>query len=172
MYDYSWKWLLDQSFLESMCSSGVGYYVFAGCKTIDLVFALKITAGDGTILYAPMVISVIAHARVGPSAANTECFSMKMKIPKNHDGAALCLLVVLGSSYCPKDRKYGLMSCSSSEGALLNGEKIARVLWVSDNDNFGLSSAFRDLTSMQEETMEVFASHSSSQLTTVLQRRM
>ena len=161
VYDTSWHCLVDESFLEIMYCSGVGYYVFAGCKTIDLVFALKITKADGSIQYAPMVVSVKAHAQFGPGAAKKECVSMEKKIPRQHKGAALCLLVVFGSSYRPTDfGKCGLTSSSCCEQDLLNGEKIAKILRVSDDDHFGLSRAFRDLTSMQEETMEVFASHS------------
>ena len=58
-YDVSWSLLQNEVLLENMYKTWVGFYVFAGCSVIDLVFALRV--GDTTTLsaayrYIPMLL--------------------------------------------------------------------------------------------------------------------
>ena len=70
-YDDSWKELGNQKFLEHLYASGVGFYVFPGCKTIDLAFSLKLST-QTTIIFSPMVISVKSRAYFSLAEAKAE----------------------------------------------------------------------------------------------------
>ena len=157
-YDDSWTWLRDEVFLKNIYTSGTGFYVFPGCGIIDLVFALRL--GKTNFKYVPMFVSVKSHVYFGPGAAKKECERMKSKAEDmNFEGlGALCILVVFGSSASSNDGKYAL-SWSSCK-AVASGSVVSQVLRIPTNDVFGLSEAYLDLTTMQDEMSEVLASHS------------
>jgi hypothetical protein len=145
-----------------MYRTGVGFYVFAGCSVIDLVFALRVGGDDASASrYIPMFVSVKSHTSFGPKSARLECEKMEGKCEGVDDGevgSALCLLVVFGSSVNSNDENYTLKpSCVEN---LTRGEIVSKVLRIPTNDAFGLSEGFLDLTTGQDEMPEVLASHS------------
>ena len=146
-------------FWKKIYKTAVGFYIFAGCSIIDLVFALRV--GDtAPFRYIPMLVSMKSHVYCGPQSAKMECKSMTQKFEVTAGGAklgALCLLVVFGSPSSPNDGGYTLEpSCVDS---LTKGTIVSKVLRVPTYDEFGLSEAFQDLT-VQDEMSEVLASHS------------
>lgn len=158
-YDNSWDSLRDENFLEQMYKSGVGFYVFAGCSTIELVFALRLTQVDGKTRYLPMFVSVKCHVYFGPAAAQTECDKMKEKAKDdNSPCGALCILVVFGSETKSNDGTYRLSESCVSE--LEEGKVVSMVLRVPVEDKFGLTKGYLDLTTFESEFSEVLASHS------------
>jgi len=56
-YGDSWSSLGSNGFLKHLYKSGVGFYVFEGCKTIDMVFPLRRTKSD-SVTFLPMFVSV------------------------------------------------------------------------------------------------------------------
>ena len=157
-YDNSWESLGEQMFLERLYKSGVGFYVFAGCKTIDLVFALKCSVGQDTT-YIPLFVSVKSRSYFAPGDAQKECQKMKTKAGNANIGCALCLLVVFGSDKNTDDKDYRLTESCVEE---LSGEDniiLAKVLRVPTDDVFGLSKAFFDLTAAKLEKAEILSSH-------------
>jgi hypothetical protein len=167
-YNDSWSSLQDEGFLENMYRTGVGFYVFAGCSVIDLVFALRVGGDDASASasrYIPMFVSVKSHTSFGPKSARLECEKMEGKMERKKKGAddgklggALCLLVVFGSSTKSNDNDFSLEpSCAES---LKKGETVSKVLRIPTDDVFGLSEGFLDLTTGQDEMSEVLASHS------------
>lgn len=163
-YD-SWSWLWNKVFLENMYKSGVGFYVFAGCGVIDLVFALRVKpAGDRPEedQYIPMFVSVKSHVYFSPSSAKKECERMKTHAENGRgelvELGALCILVVFGSSSNSKDGDYELLSSSCTK--IAGGEVVSQVLRVPTDDEFKLSETFLGLTTPQDEMSEVLASHS------------
>eukprot|EP00980_Cylindrotheca_fusiformis_P005700 scaffold1190_cov69-Cylindrotheca_fusiformis.AAC.7 len=74
-FDTGWKELGNGSFLETMYKSGVGFYVFPGCKTIDLVFPLKMADAK----FAPLVVSVKSRAYFSPKDVELELARMEAK---------------------------------------------------------------------------------------------
>ncbi|CAJ1963944.1 unnamed protein product [Cylindrotheca closterium] len=52
-YDDSWSLLQNEVFVENMYKTGVGFYVFAGCSVIDVVFALQISVAIEDSQLAP-----------------------------------------------------------------------------------------------------------------------
>lgn len=155
-YGKSWKDLKDQEFLKGLYEVGIGFYVFARCEMIDLVFALKKTDSKGEIVYFPMVVSVKCHATYTAHSAETECDKMLTRA-EEAGGCFLCLLVVLGAEGVQNDGKYTLVD--SCVDKLINNESVAAVLRVPADDQFGLSNAFRGCTSLKQEESEIFASH-------------
>ena len=75
-------------FLERLYKSGVGFYMFAGCKTIDLVFALKCSVGQDTT-YIPLFVSVKSRSYFAPGDAQKECQKMKTKAGNANINCAL-----------------------------------------------------------------------------------
>ena len=157
-YDNSWESLGEQMFLERLYKSGVGFYVFAGCKTIDLVFALKRSVGPDTT-YIPLFVSVKSRSYFARGDAQKECQKMKTKAGNSNIDCALCLLVVFGSDTNTDDKDYKLTESCVDE---LSGEDniiLAKVLHVPTDDVFGLSKAFFDLTAAKLEKAEILSSH-------------
>ena len=159
-YDKSWKCLCDEAFLENMYKSGIGFYVFAGCPLIDLVFSLRMSNRDGTTTsYLPMFVSVKAHVTFSAKKARTVCDAMVAQAKGDAIGPALCLLVVFGSdeSNTNDDELKLSNSCITQLAA---GNRVPAVLRVPANDQFGLSNMFRDITTSKQEHSELFSSHS------------
>ena len=157
-YNNSWELLGEQMFLERLYKSGVGFYVFAGCKTIDLVFALKCSVGQDTT-YIPLFVSVKSRLYFAPGDAQKECQKMKTKAGNANIDCALCLLVVFGSDTNTDDKDYKVTESCMEE---LSGEDniiLAKVLRVPTDDVFGLSRAFFDLTAAKLEKAEILSSH-------------
>ena len=91
-----------RGFLESLYKSGVGFYVFAGCRVIDLVFPLRL----GKDKYLPLFVSVKSHVYFSRKAAKKECDRMMEaveasdKSEKWNSGeklGVLCILAIFGS---------------------------------------------------------------------------
>ncbi|CAJ1956157.1 unnamed protein product [Cylindrotheca closterium] len=174
-YDDLWSLLQNEVFLENMYKTGVGFYVFAGCSVIDVVFALRISVAaprkdDVTATrsssskkyqYVPMFVSIKSQSSFCPKSASIECDKMKAKFEAVEGGSelgALCLLVVFGSSVKSKDGDYTLKpDCVKN---LEEGMAVSKVLRIPTNDIFGLTEAFWELTGVQDEMSEVLASHS------------
>ncbi|MEL7196635.1 MAG: hypothetical protein AAFO96_29720, partial [Bacteroidota bacterium] len=96
-YNDSWSTFRHQGFLESLYKSGVGFYVFAGCHVIDMVFALRVQQKDEMPSFIPLVVSVKSRVSFSEKEAQTECARMTSKMKKTKASCgALCLLVVLG----------------------------------------------------------------------------
>jgi hypothetical protein len=161
-YDKSWNSLFDKKFLENMYMSGIGFYVFAGCPMIDLVFSLRIEERkDQTVSYLPMFVSVKAHVRLSPKTARGLCDNMVAQANRvEGSGSALCLLVLLGLDGTEADDGALKLSQASVKALHKKDKKVAAVLRVPFNDKFGLSKMFRDITSTKRERSELFASHS------------
>ena len=60
-YEKSWKSLGKESYLKSIFNSGIAFYVFPGCPTIDMVVPLRITKGT-TTEHIPMFVSIKCRA--------------------------------------------------------------------------------------------------------------
>ena len=157
-YDDSWESLQDQSFLKNLYLSGIGFYTFVGCSTIDLVFPLQVTTKGQPTRYLPMFVSVKSHVSFGPKKVTDEFKKMKEKAARSKCLGALCLLVLFGSgAQSCEDSSY--LSVSDLE-LLLNNEVVAWVLRVPTDDKFGLSEAFLDIATGKRELPEILASHS------------
>ena len=171
-YDDSWSSLKDGVFLENMYKTGVGFYVFAGCSVIDLVFALRVsvtaskegsdptthTASSTQYNYIPMLVSIKSRTKFCPKAASIECDKMKAKLETTEFGA-LCLLVVFGSHVNSNDNDYTL-NARSVVKELAKGDVVSKVLRIPTNDKYGLSESFLGLTEIHDEMSEALASHS------------
>jgi hypothetical protein len=159
-YDKSWKRLGGEAFLENMYKSGIGFYVFAGCPLIDLVFSLRMSSGEGTTAsYLPMFVSVKAHVTFSAKQARTVCDAMVAQAKVDAIGPALCLLVVFGSDESNTDDEELKLS-NSCVTQLAAGNQVPAILRVPANDQFGLSNMFRDITTSKQEHSELFSSHS------------
>ena len=154
-YEDTWASLQNETFLEHLYTSGIGFYLFEGCKVIDMVFSLR--RGPTPYRYIPLFISVKSHVYFGPAAAQKECKAMEARVEQN-DRGALCILVVFGSGSTSNDGEYSLSpSCLER---LLNNEIVSMVLRIPTDDDFELSRAFLRLTTFQQEMSEILASHS------------
>ncbi|CAJ1959763.1 unnamed protein product [Cylindrotheca closterium] len=174
-YDDSWSLVQNEVFLENMYKTGVGFYVFAGCSVIDVVFALQISvaaprkggvtatssSSSKRYQYVPMFVSIKLQSSFCPKSASIQCDKMKAKLEAVKGGSelgALCLLVVFGSSVKSKDGDYTLKpDCVKN---LEEGMAVSKVLRIPTNDEFGLTEAFWELTGVHDEMSEVLASHS------------
>lgn len=160
-YNTSWASIMRQGFLANMYKSGVGYYAFAGCEIIDLVFSLRL----GSDKYLPLLMSVKSHVYFAPGNAEKECQRMADKVAEATKGVAesqqfgaLCILVVFGSGSDSNDGELKLdKSCTAQ---LKSGNVVSKVLRISMEDKFGFSEAFRELTTAETEESELLASHS------------
>ena len=162
-YNHSWASLRKHGFLESLYKSGVGFYVFAGCSVIDLVFPLRL----GKDKYLPLFVSVKSHVYFSPKAAKRECDRMveaveaSDKSEESNSGeklGALCILAIFGSGSESQDAEYKLDPSCVQE--LVKGNVESKVLRIQDNDEFGISKAFLELTTPETEESEAFTSHS------------
>ena len=75
-YEKSWKSLGKESYLKSIFNSGIAFYVFPGCPTIDMVVPLRITKGT-TTEHIPMFVSIKCRAYVSDKAMIEACKKMK-----------------------------------------------------------------------------------------------
>jgi len=106
--DFSWTSLGEKDFLKNLYKSGVGFYVFPGCSTIDLVFPLWLAEKDQ---YLPMLVSVKSHVYFGPSAAKKECEAMAKRAEEaksEHNQGVLCILAIFGSETKSNAENYEL----------------------------------------------------------------
>eukprot|EP00980_Cylindrotheca_fusiformis_P011622 scaffold2747_cov104-Cylindrotheca_fusiformis.AAC.12 len=159
-YDKNWKELGDSKFLEAMYESGVGFYVFEGCRTIDLVFPLKITDAA----FVPMVVSVKSRSYFSPEEVNTELSAMRGKAGDAEWKHCLCLLVLFGSDKVQKsDEVHSTVSSQDAETLLeADGENgngiLTRILYIPAGDSFDISTVFKDLTAVEQESEVLSAS--------------
>eukprot|EP00980_Cylindrotheca_fusiformis_P024053 scaffold11474_cov115-Cylindrotheca_fusiformis.AAC.1 len=125
-----------------MYKSGKGFYVPQGCKTIDLVFPLKI--GDSQ--YAPMVVSIKSRSCFSPLDSKTELNKMEQKAINAKWKRCLCLLVISGSA---KDEgKSSNMGGVASE--LMKPCILTRILYIPEDDQYGMSRMFKEITGVKQ----------------------
>eukprot|EP00980_Cylindrotheca_fusiformis_P028881 scaffold22665_cov94-Cylindrotheca_fusiformis.AAC.2 len=141
-YDTSWSELGNTKFLETMYKSGKGFYVSQGCKTIDLVFPLKI--GDSQ--YAPMVVSVKSRSYFSPSDSKTELAKMEQNAKNAEWKRCLCLLVVFGSAR--DEGKSSGMGGVASE--LMKSCILTKILYIPEDDQYGMSRMFKEITGVKQ----------------------
>ncbi|KAG7355319.1 hypothetical protein IV203_004675 [Nitzschia inconspicua] len=154
-YETNWSSLGDQQFLRQLYASGTGFFTFAGCPTIDAVFALCIRKGTSE-KYIPCLLSIKSHNYFSHDMAQELCHEMKVQA-ENSNLQALCIVVVFGSSVQSKNDDSTFSSDTYS--LLENEETVAVVLRIPVDDVFGISSMYQQLTS-NADLMEVYGSHS------------
>ncbi|KAG7361916.1 hypothetical protein IV203_025582 [Nitzschia inconspicua] len=154
-YETDWSSLGDQQFLRQLYTSGIGFFTFAGCRTIDAVLPLRIGKGKSE-KYIPCLLSIKSRIYFSTGEAQTLCAEMESKanISKLQ---ALCIVVVFGSSFEPK-RDEPIFN-SDTYSLLENKETVAVVLRIPVEDKFGISRMYQQLT-RNNDLMEVYGSHS------------
>lgn len=158
-YASDWTSLCNQEFLRNIFNAGVGFYVFAGCATIDCVFSMVAKNDkDDVVGYIPMFVSVKSHDDFTEGAASLECHQLQKKArAANPAYGALCLLVAFGGERKGGDKENLLDSSCMRQ--LWRRECAARVLRISRHDRFGLADVFASMTSVRDEMTEILTSH-------------
>ena len=158
-YSESWTCLADQSFLGHIFESGIAFYVFPGCETIDMVVSLRDTK-DGKKEYVPMLISIKCREKFTNADMDRECKKMEEKAKTDKLPKALCLLISFASDV-KRDR------ANPKDYELKPGEKIARLVSKGvvaravrvPKDVFGLTGAFQEITPAAELESELYSAH-------------
>eukprot|EP00980_Cylindrotheca_fusiformis_P031601 scaffold26664_cov191-Cylindrotheca_fusiformis.AAC.1 len=175
-YNTDWKELGDQKFLKLTYESGVGFYVFPGCQTIDLVFPLKIADSE----FAPLVVSVKSRSYYADSLANAQLEEMRKRAKGAKWKCGLCLLVLFGLDPSSKEKdskakspkakspntkaKTPTNDLASGDASKLvdakgKGSIVCKILRICGKDDFGISQSFENLTSIVPIS-EILTSHS------------
>ncbi|KAG7339350.1 hypothetical protein IV203_025579 [Nitzschia inconspicua] len=154
-YETDWSYLGDQKFLRQLYTSGIAFFTFAGCRTIDAVLPLRIGKGKSE-KYIPCLLSIKSRIYFSTGEAQTLCAEMKVQA-ENSNLQALCIVVVFGSSFEPK--KDEPIFNSDTYSLLEKKETVAVVLRIPVEDEFGISRMYQQLT-RNNDLMEVYGSHS------------
>ncbi|KAG7339621.1 hypothetical protein IV203_025335 [Nitzschia inconspicua] len=154
-YETDWSSLGDQQFLRQLYTSGTGFFTFVGCPTIDAVLPLCIKK-DSSEKYIPCLLSITSHSYCSHESAQELCDEMKVEA-ENSNLQALCIVVVFGSSVESKNAESTFNSDTNS--LLEKGETVAVVLRIPEDDIFGISSMYQQLTS-NTDLVHVYGSHS------------
>ncbi|KAG7339796.1 type III restriction enzyme [Nitzschia inconspicua] len=162
-YETNWSTLGDQQFLRQLYASGTGFFTFAGCPTIDAVFALCIRKGTSE-KYIPCLLSIKSHNYFSHDMAQELCVHMKVQA-ENSELQALCIVVVFGASIQSKNDESTFKKNDESVfnndtyTLLANGKTVAVVLRIPVDDVFGISGMYQQLSS-NTDLVHVYGSHS------------
>ena len=175
-YEKSWKSLEKDSFLKSIFESGVAFYVFPGCPTIDMVVPLRLTIGN-TIEYIPMFVSIKCRENFSDQSIIKACKAMEQKATGGNLSKAVCLLISFASNIGEVDYNPGLEAIPEADRSranyskyflkqgqpilqlVLGGGVVARGFRVPSDDIFGLTNAFQQMTPAAEIESELFSCH-------------
>jgi hypothetical protein len=159
-FDRDWTGFKNQTFLRYLFDSAVAFYTYKECPLIDFVAPIKINCRNKDPYFIPLLVSIKAGDTFSPGEASLDCARMIEKAQKSELKAALCLIVVFGSTVASTDYEGLALGEESIAQELLRENFVARVLRVRSDDKFGLLAQFRAMTSPGLETEELFASHS------------
>ena len=175
-YEKSWKSLGNDTFLKNIFDAGIAFYVFPGCRTIDMVVPLRITNGVVTE-YIPMFVSIKCRAHYSDQAMIKACKKMEQKA-KRDKLRAVCLLISFASDGSKVDHnldpeafpepvsrgtdisEYLLQQGQQIAHLVLAGGVVARGVRIPSGDEFGLTTAFQHMTPAAEIESELFSCHS------------
>ena len=159
---FGWDWvgLGSQTFLRHLYHSAIAFYVYPGCPLIDFVAPIKIQAPrTDDPAYVPLVVSIKSRGYYSPGDARHQCLAMKDKAIRSKLKAALCLLVVLGSTKKSNDGDLALSDAGCIVKSLVANKIVTKVLRIPSDDEFSISEHFRAATSDVEQVEELLASH-------------
>ena len=166
-YGTSWASLKNQTFLSHIYKLGVAFYVFEGCDYIDMVAPLRIIVNCETASpkyeFVPMLVSITSMWACQQRHAMTACKNMKEFAESSGLTRALCLLISFGSN--PNSEPFSsditIAPGSGSVSKLLQEDNIVtRAIRIPDDDVFGLTKAFLDMTPESQVNSDLFSSHS------------
>jgi hypothetical protein len=155
-----WVGLGSQTFLHHLYHSAIAFYVYPGCPLIDFVAPIKIQdprTDDPTCV--PRIVSIKSRGYYSPGDARHQCLAMKDKAIRSKLKAALCLLVVLGSTKKSDDGNMALKDAGSILNSLVANKIVTKVLRIPSDDEFSISEHFRAATPDVEQVEELLASH-------------
>ena len=165
-YCDSWEALADTDFLKFVYESGTAFYVCPGCPVIDLVIPLRIeTSAEPDFI--PMLVSIKCHTSFSTKSAVDVCNKMKERAETDKLTKAFCLLVVFGWESMPKSRKSetfckndfdDLIDITGVSDSLSSGV-VTKAIFVPQDDDFGLSNAFKSITPNAQVFGELLVSH-------------
>jgi hypothetical protein len=164
LYEY-YEYVTSQSMLKNLYESGSAFFTFPNCQDFDIVASIRYFH-EGSVRFAPLLISVQACDAFIPSDANDICRDMETKFNEAGCHRALGLVIVIGSSVESKDESLILNTKDVidlfDKDAFRRNMVIAKLLQVSMNDKFGIARAMVEtkLDEQEEENWEIFASHS------------
>lgn len=155
----------SESNLRLAYHSGVGYYTYSNCQSIDVVASIRVVAGsspDDTIMIPSSAHQRQEVGKVTSSTVRTWVDSMR-KIVNDVSGngapKTVCLVVLLGCKEYPKLQQPGeLMEFSESSLCPFPREDAYRLVCVPEDDAFGVTKAVSSLGLVLEES-ESYSSH-------------
>jgi hypothetical protein len=155
-----WICLMDKDFLKNLYNAGTAFYTYPGCDLIDLVVPTVITKGTQTI-YSSLLVSIKSRLYFPPSEAKILCENIIEKAKECKLVNAICIVCVFGQTSKSDDGVYTydpskVWNTLNSEEGKANA---AFVLRLPQNDKFGLTNIFLEMTTTDEQS-ELLTSYS------------
>ena len=147
----------QQHFLEHLYKSRSAFYVFEDCSVFDMFGSIRLNNGNDTPEYVPLLVSVVDLPKLSPSEATSACCAMEMMLTKARCRGGLCILLVLGRTVHTEFDEDLLLTLEDLEN--IPTEIVAKVVEIPNDDSFGITRQFWDVTSVETEVSEIFGSH-------------
>jgi hypothetical protein len=138
--------------------AGTAFYTYPGCELIDFVAPTIITKDNQHPTYSAVLVSIKSRLYLPPKTAMDICDKLKKKADDCNLTSALCIVCVFGQTSDSDYKEYNY-DASNVLSELAKGDNVDIVLCLPQEDRFGLTDIFLEMTATTEQS-ELLSSHS------------